>query len=76
MVNLEWTPRLEKAFRKLQTQTDNSSITTTSQEKKTLNDAKALLSEKAPTCVDMELVKQVSALLLKNHSSETNEGIP
>ncbi|KAG0056641.1 hypothetical protein BGZ83_004166 [Gryganskiella cystojenkinii] len=72
MVNIEWTPRLEKAFRKVQAQTGNAAVT--SLEKVTLQDVKAILSEKAPVCVDMELIKQVSAMLLKYNNNHTQEG--
>jgi hypothetical protein len=68
-MNLLWTPRLESAFKALLI----STTATTLQEKKTLQDVKTLL-ESVPVCVDMELIKQASAMLLNNRSEKLNEG--
>jgi hypothetical protein len=68
MVKLEWTPRLNKAFQKLHTKTTTTSPTLKldADETRTLKDVGALLqSTEQPACVDMDLVKRVSALLLK-----------
>ncbi|KAK3820238.1 MAG: endoplasmic reticulum-based factor for assembly of V-ATPase-domain-containing protein [Benniella sp.] len=75
MVKLEWTPRLNKAFQKLHTKTTTTSPTLKldADETKTLKDVGALLqSTEQPACVDMDLVKRVSALLLKYSAYRSN----
>lgn len=68
-MNLQWTPRIESAFRRLL----DSTTGTTMQEQGTLRDVRTLL-ESTPVCVNMELIKQVSSMLLKNRQGEANEG--
>lgn len=76
MVKLEWTPRLDKAFQKLHAKTTTTSPTLKldADETKTLEDVGALLqSTEQPACVDMDLVKRVSALLLKHSRCRNND---
>jgi hypothetical protein len=73
MVNLEWTPRLESAFKRLQHRHSSTTVTFTPDETKTIKEVDAFLKEAkakaAPECVNLDLVKRVSALLLKYSSS-------
>ncbi|KAF8984043.1 hypothetical protein BGZ46_008964 [Entomortierella lignicola] len=73
MVSLVWTPRLEKAFRKLQTNSKSSSETLplNSAEKSTLQEVDSVLENSSkPECVDVDLIKRVSALLLRYGSRD------
>ncbi|KAF9346807.1 hypothetical protein BGX34_003605 [Mortierella sp. NVP85] len=77
MVKLEWTPRLNKAFQKLHTKTTTTSPTLKldADETRTLKDVGALLqSTEQPACVELDLVKRVSALLLKYSSYRNSDG--
>ncbi|KAF9905550.1 hypothetical protein EC991_001580 [Linnemannia zychae] len=72
MVDMEWTPRLESAFKRLQHQHSSTTTTFTPDDTKTVREVDALLKEnkaKTPECVSLDLVKRVSALLLKCSSS-------
>ncbi|KAG0218943.1 endoplasmic reticulum-based factor for assembly of V-ATPase-domain-containing protein [Mortierella sp. GBAus27b] len=72
MVQLEWTPRLNKAFRNLheKTGTTSPSLKLNADESRTAQDVSALLeSTEQPVCVEMDLVKRVSALLLKHSNN-------
>ncbi|OAQ25777.1 hypothetical protein K457DRAFT_141008 [Linnemannia elongata AG-77] len=73
MVAMEWTPRLESAFKRLQDRKKSLSSTSTSftpDETKTAQEVDTFLSDtKKKECVDLDLVKRVSALLLKYSSS-------
>ncbi|KAG0276196.1 hypothetical protein BGZ95_007851 [Linnemannia exigua] len=89
MVDLEWTPRLESAFKRLQarhkslllhTSTSSTKATTalTPDETKTarnVNDFLEGVKEATPECVDLELVKRVSAMLLKYSSSSSSDDV-
>jgi len=78
MVDLEWTPRLESAFKRLQdrkkslvatAKTQQQHATFTPDETKTVQEVDALLARVGtPECVNLDLVKRVSALLLKYSS--------
>ncbi|KAF9909839.1 hypothetical protein BX616_011039 [Lobosporangium transversale] len=84
MVNLEWTPRLDKAFTKLYTKTKSaaavieereSGITLNSAELKTVKAVESILDNaktQSPLYVDLELVRRVSALLLKYRDNDTD----
>ncbi|KAI1317257.1 hypothetical protein EDD11_008743 [Mortierella claussenii] len=92
MVKLEWTPRLEAAFRKLHTRTQEGTLreaaaaraeaevitgtTAASWSKEELKTVKAvdavLEAKETPVCVDLDLVRRVSALLLKHSGSSNN----
>ncbi|KAF9168176.1 hypothetical protein BGX21_003489 [Mortierella sp. AD011] len=77
MVNLQWTPRLEKAFKKLQTKSRSSSVALSLNplETRTLKEVDSILEKpNGPECVDVDLIKRVSALLLKYSSSASNNG--
>ncbi|KAF8934613.1 hypothetical protein BGZ52_003823 [Haplosporangium bisporale] len=66
MVNLKWTPRLEAAFHKVETLHKQHQTDSTHDETETLNQVQGhLKATPENVCVDMDLVKQVSALLLK-----------
>lgn len=73
MVAMEWTPRLESAFKRLQDRKKSLSSTSTSftpDETKTAQEVDTFLTDtKKKECVDLDLVKRVSALLLKYSSS-------
>ncbi|GJJ75120.1 TMEM199 family protein [Entomortierella parvispora] len=73
-MDLQWTPRLESTFRRLLDTTTGATdaTSTTLQEQRTLRDVKTLL-ESSPVCVSMELIMQVSAMLLRNRREEGNE---
>ncbi|KAF9347045.1 hypothetical protein BGX26_001441 [Mortierella sp. AD094] len=77
MVNLEWTPRLEKAFKKLQTKSQSSSVALSLNpaETRTLKEADSILKKSnGPECVDVDLIKRVSALLLRYRASTASSG--
>jgi hypothetical protein len=81
---MEWTPRLESAFKRLQDRNKSlrpasTSTTTTSpftpDETKTLQDVDTFLAATKKhecKCVGLDLVKRVSALLLKYSSITGN----
>ncbi|KAF9921483.1 hypothetical protein BGZ65_010315 [Modicella reniformis] len=77
MVNLEWTPRLDKAFRKLHakaTTTASPTLKLNEDETRTAEDVGALLeSTEQPVCADLDLIKRVSGLLLKYSSSANSK---
>lgn len=78
MVAMEWTPRLESAFKRLQDRKKSLSSTSTSftpDETKTTQEVDAFLADtKTKECVDLDLLKRVSALLLKYSSSTGDAG--
>ncbi|KAF9154490.1 hypothetical protein BG015_000777 [Linnemannia schmuckeri] len=78
MVDMEWTPRLETAFKRLQDRKKSLTSTTTTftpDETKTTQEVDAFLTDsKKHECVDLELIKRVSALLLKYSSSTGDSG--
>ncbi|KAF9320640.1 hypothetical protein BG003_005389 [Podila horticola] len=66
MVNLIWTPRLEAAFHKVETLHKQQQTDLTHDETETLHQVQRHLTGTPETVsVDMDLVKRVSALLLK-----------
>ncbi|KAG9061777.1 hypothetical protein KI688_006928 [Linnemannia hyalina] len=70
MVAMEWTPRLESAFKRLQDRKKSTSTSFAPDETKTAQEVDAFLADpKTKECVDLDLVKRVSALLLKYSSS-------
>ncbi|KAF9120256.1 hypothetical protein BGW39_011542 [Mortierella sp. 14UC] len=71
MVDLEWTPRLESAFKRLQHRHASTTTTFTPDETKTVREVDAFLKAEnpAPECASLDLVKRVSALLLRYSSS-------
>ncbi|KAF9116795.1 hypothetical protein BGX27_010412 [Mortierella sp. AM989] len=76
MVNLEWTPRLEKAFKKLQAKSQSSSTTPSLNpvETSTLKEVNSVLEKpNGPEYVDVDLIKRVSALLLKYATSSNTD---
>ncbi|KAF9922309.1 hypothetical protein FBU30_007596 [Linnemannia zychae] len=78
MANLVWTPRLESAFKRLQIRQQSLSATPlTPDEKKTVREVNDFLAKTVstyPECVSLDLIKRVSAFLLK-YSSSSQEGV-
>ncbi|KAF9099708.1 hypothetical protein BGX23_000082 [Mortierella sp. AD031] len=77
MVDMEWTPRLESAFKRVQDRKKSLSTTTkatfTPDETRTAQEVDAFLAETgAHECVSLDLVKRVSALLLKYSSTRSS----
>lgn len=77
MVNLTWTPRIEAAFHKVATLHKQHQTDLTHDETETLNQVQGhLKATPENVCVDMDLIKQVSALLLKYKRISNPEGKP
>ncbi|KAG9325158.1 hypothetical protein KVV02_003575 [Mortierella alpina] len=74
MVCLEWTPRLERAFRKLQNTTKHGAPPLINEEdQQTRSEVDTLLGTQALECVEMDLIRRVSVLLRKYNSSSIDD---
>ncbi|KAG0361879.1 hypothetical protein BGZ54_008903 [Gamsiella multidivaricata] len=74
-MNLEWTPRLEKAFRKLNAKQRSSTLSLNEDETRTAQEVDSMLELKDPVYVNLDLVRRMSVLLLRYSASEVEQGI-
>ncbi|KAF9951410.1 hypothetical protein BGZ70_001001 [Mortierella alpina] len=74
MVCLEWTPRLERAFKKLQNAAkQDEALLITDEDQQTISEVDIMLGTHAPECVEMDLVRRVSMLLRKHSTGSIND---
>ncbi|KAF9948302.1 hypothetical protein BGZ72_009771 [Mortierella alpina] len=74
MVRLEWTPRIERTFRKLQdTARKQASPPISAEEQQTRSEVDTLLATHAPECVEMDLIRRVSVLLRKHSGGSIDD---